>query len=163
MCRYVKAADKEIIAAIKAMGRLVDNQTFTHSYPFCWRSETPLIYRVGSSPPPPIMFIHVSAVMQNLAFCMLHNTYSGVHNSCCIANKQLCNSRYVLHVQKEEEARLCTALEGSMGGFGTYSVSTTFSSLFLSGAFVPYSSLIESVTNIESVFSLLYTYNFSFW
>ena len=46
MCRYVKAADKEIIAAIKAMGRLVDNQTFTHSYPFCWRSETPLIYRV---------------------------------------------------------------------------------------------------------------------
>ena len=45
-CRYVKAADKEIISAIKAMGRLVDNQTFTHSYPFCWRSETPLIYRV---------------------------------------------------------------------------------------------------------------------
>lgn len=48
MCRYVKAADKEIIAAIKAMGRLIDNQTFTHSYPFCWRSETPLIYRVDS-------------------------------------------------------------------------------------------------------------------
>ena len=47
LCRYVKAADKEIIAAIKAMGRLVDNQTFTHSYPFCWRSETPLIYRVS--------------------------------------------------------------------------------------------------------------------
>lgn len=46
MCRYVKAADKEIIAAIKGMGRLVDNQTFTHSYPFCWRSETPLIYKV---------------------------------------------------------------------------------------------------------------------
>ncbi len=45
-CRYVKAADKEIISAIKTMGRLVDNQTFTHSYPFCWRSETPLIYRV---------------------------------------------------------------------------------------------------------------------
>lgn len=45
--QYVKAADKEIVAAIKAMGRLVDNQTFTHSYPFCWRSETPLIYRVG--------------------------------------------------------------------------------------------------------------------
>lgn len=47
-CRYVKAADKEIIAAIKAKGRLVDNQTFTHSYPFCWRSETPLIYRVST-------------------------------------------------------------------------------------------------------------------
>ena len=46
--QYVKAADKEIIAAIKGMGRLVDNQTFTHSYPFCWRSETPLIYRVSN-------------------------------------------------------------------------------------------------------------------
>ena len=53
VCRYVKAADKEIVAAIKAMGRLVDSQTFTHSYPFCWRSETPLIYRVTPSPPPP--------------------------------------------------------------------------------------------------------------
>ena len=42
----MKAADKEIIAAVKAMGRLVEHQTFTHSYPFCWRSETPLIYRV---------------------------------------------------------------------------------------------------------------------
>ena len=47
--RYVKAADKEIIAAVKAQGRLVEHQTFTHSYPFCWRSETPLIYRVRST------------------------------------------------------------------------------------------------------------------
>ena len=46
ICRYVKAADKEIIAAVKAEGRLLEHQTFTHSYPFCWRSETPLIYRV---------------------------------------------------------------------------------------------------------------------
>lgn len=31
---------------MKAAGRLVDMQTITHSYPFCWRSETPLIYKV---------------------------------------------------------------------------------------------------------------------
>ena len=45
-CRYVKDADKAIIKHIKEAGRLVDNQTFVHSYPFCWRSDTPLIYRV---------------------------------------------------------------------------------------------------------------------
>lgn len=44
---YVKEADKEIVAKIKAMGRLVDNSSLMHTYPFCWRSETPLIYRVG--------------------------------------------------------------------------------------------------------------------
>ena len=43
---YVKEADKEIVAKIKAMGRLVDSGALMHSYPFCWRSETPLIYRV---------------------------------------------------------------------------------------------------------------------
>ncbi|OVA02875.1 Aminoacyl-tRNA synthetase [Macleaya cordata] len=45
--RYVKDADKDIINAAK--GRLVKSQTFTHSYPFCWRSETPLIYRAVPS------------------------------------------------------------------------------------------------------------------
>ena len=41
----MKEADKEIVAKIKAMGRLVDVATLNHSYPFCWRSDTPLIYR----------------------------------------------------------------------------------------------------------------------
>ena len=45
VARHVKEADKEIIAKIKAMGRLVDHSTLNHSYPFCWRSDTPLIYR----------------------------------------------------------------------------------------------------------------------
>lgn len=45
---YVKEADKEIVAKIKAMGRLVDNSSLMHTYPFCWRSETPLIYRVSA-------------------------------------------------------------------------------------------------------------------
>ncbi|KAL5726224.1 isoleucine--tRNA ligase [Ranunculus cassubicifolius] len=47
--RYVKDADKEIINAVKAKGRLVKSQNFNHSYPFCWRSETPLIYRAVPS------------------------------------------------------------------------------------------------------------------
>ena len=49
LCRYVKDADKEIIANIKAAGRLVDHASLNHSYPFCWRSDTPLIYRAVPS------------------------------------------------------------------------------------------------------------------
>ncbi|CAH1426933.1 unnamed protein product [Lactuca virosa] len=45
--RYVKEADKDIIQADK--GRLVKSGSFTHSYPFCWRSDTPLIYRAVPS------------------------------------------------------------------------------------------------------------------
>ncbi|KAL8153616.1 hypothetical protein V2J09_011376 [Rumex salicifolius] len=47
--RYVKEADKDIINAVKQMGRLLKQGNFTHSYPFCWRSETPLIYRAVPS------------------------------------------------------------------------------------------------------------------
>jgi isoleucyl-tRNA synthetase len=47
--QHVKAADKDLIQAIKDSGRLVDNRSIVHSYPFCWRSHTPLIYKaVGS-------------------------------------------------------------------------------------------------------------------
>jgi isoleucyl-tRNA synthetase len=41
----VKDADKNIIKHLKGAGRLVVAGTVKHSYPFCWRSETPLIYR----------------------------------------------------------------------------------------------------------------------
>ncbi|EFA74909.1 isoleucyl-tRNA synthetase [Heterostelium album PN500] len=44
-----ESTDKEIIKAIKAKDRLVNVGTIVHSYPFCWRSDTPLIYKaVGS-------------------------------------------------------------------------------------------------------------------
>ncbi|KAF7827269.1 isoleucine--tRNA ligase, cytoplasmic [Senna tora] len=47
--RYIKDADKDIVDAVKAKGRLIKYGTFTHSYPFCWRSGTPLIYRAVPS------------------------------------------------------------------------------------------------------------------
>eukprot|EP00887_Chlorella_sp_A99_P005236 scaffold1.g5236.t1 len=47
--QHVKAADKEIIRRIKDMGRLVDHGAIVHSYPFCWRSDTPLIYKAVPS------------------------------------------------------------------------------------------------------------------
>eukprot|EP00891_Asterochloris_glomerata_P009063 jgi/Astpho2/9063/e_gw1.00133.6.1_t len=59
--QYVKDADKAIIKHIKKAGRLVDNQTFVHSYPFCWRSDTPLIYRAV-----PSWFVEVTKIKDRL-------------------------------------------------------------------------------------------------
>lgn len=42
---YVKDADKGLIKQIKEMGRLFYQGTIRHRYPFCWRSDTPLIYK----------------------------------------------------------------------------------------------------------------------
>ena len=44
----MKEADKDIIKHLKGLGRLIDSSSYTHSYPFCWRSDTPLIQRVCS-------------------------------------------------------------------------------------------------------------------
>lgn len=43
--QHVKAADKAIIKHLKSTGRLISDSQITHSYPFCWRSDTPLIYK----------------------------------------------------------------------------------------------------------------------
>ena len=45
----VKDADKGLIAEIKKKGRLFKHDVLEHSYPFCYRSDTPLIYRAVSS------------------------------------------------------------------------------------------------------------------
>ncbi|MBQ6352653.1 MAG: class I tRNA ligase family protein, partial [Lentisphaeria bacterium] len=43
--RFCKDCDRDIIARLKAEGKLVHQATITHSYPFCDRTDTPLIYR----------------------------------------------------------------------------------------------------------------------
>ena len=43
--RFCKDCDKDIIKALKAAGKLVHQATIVHSYPFCDRNDTPLIYR----------------------------------------------------------------------------------------------------------------------
>jgi isoleucyl-tRNA synthetase len=47
--QHVKAADKAIIKHLKGTGRLIVDSQLTHSYPFCWRSDTPLLYRTVPS------------------------------------------------------------------------------------------------------------------
>ncbi len=47
--QFVKDADKDIARRLKAAGRLFSQGTLRHRYPFCWRSDTPLIYKVVST------------------------------------------------------------------------------------------------------------------
>ncbi len=42
---FVKDADKLIIQRLKEEGKLVKRENYLHSYPFCWRTGSPLIYR----------------------------------------------------------------------------------------------------------------------
>lgn len=41
--KYVKAADKEIIAKLRERNALLHEETVTHDYPQCWRCDTPLL------------------------------------------------------------------------------------------------------------------------
>ncbi|KAJ7045675.1 tRNA synthetases class I-domain-containing protein [Mycena alexandri] len=57
----VKAADSGIQKILKAKGRLIVQSNSMHSYPFCWRSGTPLIYRAV-----PGWFIRVANINEQL-------------------------------------------------------------------------------------------------
>ena len=41
---FVKDVDKHVISNLKERGQLFDVINFEHSYPFCWRCDTPLLY-----------------------------------------------------------------------------------------------------------------------
>ncbi|MDQ3588493.1 MAG: isoleucine--tRNA ligase, partial [Actinomycetota bacterium] len=47
--RGVKEADPDILEALRDSGRLFRAEAYEHSYPHCWRCETPLIYYAKSS------------------------------------------------------------------------------------------------------------------
>ncbi|MEE9132809.1 MAG: isoleucine--tRNA ligase [Gemmatimonadota bacterium] len=46
---FVKDADPEIIKALKESGRLLQTRDHSHTYPFCWRCSTPLLYYARDS------------------------------------------------------------------------------------------------------------------
>ncbi|PVV00851.1 hypothetical protein BB560_004751 [Smittium megazygosporum] len=58
---YVKDADKDIIKSLKEKSALVRQGTIVHSYPICWRSDVPLIYRAI-----PSWFVRVTNIQQKL-------------------------------------------------------------------------------------------------
>jgi isoleucyl-tRNA synthetase len=46
---FVKDADPSITADLDKRGLLFRSETYSHSYPFCWRCDTPLIYYARDS------------------------------------------------------------------------------------------------------------------
>lgn len=60
--RNIKEADPDIIKYIKKIGRLFKQSTIQHSYPFCWRSGTPLIYRAV-----PAFFVKVESLRDRMS------------------------------------------------------------------------------------------------
>ncbi len=59
--RYVKEADKDIIKHLKETGALYEQGVLQHSYPFCYRSDTPLIYRAI-----PSWYVRVTSIIDDL-------------------------------------------------------------------------------------------------
>ncbi len=47
--RFVREADLDITRYLKGEGKLFNKERMTHSYPFCWRCDTPLLYYARKS------------------------------------------------------------------------------------------------------------------
>ena len=58
---FVKKADPEVLKDLDARGLLFDAPKFEHSYPHCWRCDTPLIYYARET-----WFIRMTAVKEDL-------------------------------------------------------------------------------------------------
>ncbi|KRH94914.1 isoleucine-tRNA synthetase [Pseudoloma neurophilia] len=58
---YFKDADKLVIQRLKEKNLLICRSDIVHRYPFCWRSDTPLIYKLV-----PNWFIKLSDFQENL-------------------------------------------------------------------------------------------------
>ncbi len=58
---FCKDADKLIVADLKQRGLLAKEIMFSHSYPFCWRCDTPLLYYARKS-----WYIKTTAVKDKL-------------------------------------------------------------------------------------------------
>ena len=58
---FVKKADPEVLKDLDGRGLLYDAPKFEHSYPHCWRCDTPLIYYARES-----WFIKMTAVRDDL-------------------------------------------------------------------------------------------------
>ena len=59
--KFVKDADKDIMRRLKADGKVFKQATLRHRYPFCWRSDTPLLYKAVST-----WFISVEKIKERL-------------------------------------------------------------------------------------------------
>jgi isoleucyl-tRNA synthetase len=59
--KFVKKADKEVLEDLSSRGLLYKSGTIKHTYPFCWRCSTPLLYYAKQS-----WYIRTTAVKSEL-------------------------------------------------------------------------------------------------
>mgnify|MGYP002399800818 CR=1 FL=1 len=59
--KFFKGADKHIIDHLTHRGNVYAAETFTHTYPFCWRCESPLLYYAITS-----WYVKVSAIRDDM-------------------------------------------------------------------------------------------------
>jgi len=59
--RFVKDCDVDIVKNLSARGLLYHKEKYEHSYPFCWRCKTPLLYYATES-----WFIRTTAVKEQM-------------------------------------------------------------------------------------------------
>jgi len=59
--KFVKEADKDILADLESRGLLFRSESISHSYPFCWRCESPLLYYAKQT-----WYIRTTAVKERL-------------------------------------------------------------------------------------------------
>ena len=59
--KFVKDADPEILADLESRGLLYHQGVYRHTYPFCWRCDTPLLYYAKTS-----WYIRTTAVKDRL-------------------------------------------------------------------------------------------------
>ncbi|MGB6874363.1 MAG: isoleucine--tRNA ligase [Dehalococcoidia bacterium] len=59
--KFVKDADKDILDNLKSRGLLFRSERITHTYPFCWRCESPLLYYAKQT-----WYIKTTAVKERL-------------------------------------------------------------------------------------------------
>jgi len=59
--KFVKDADKDILDDLKSRGLLFRSERITHTYPFCWRCESPLLYYAKQT-----WYIRTTAIKERL-------------------------------------------------------------------------------------------------
>ena len=62
--RFVKDTDSDIIKYLKEHGSLIKRENYLHSYPFCYRTNSPLIYRAMSC-----WFVDIQKIKQTMLDC----------------------------------------------------------------------------------------------
>ena len=81
-------ANKPVIAALKADGVVLRHEGYTHSYPHCWRCDTPLVYKAVSS-----WFVAVTKFRDRMVELNQEITWTPAHIKDGSFGKWLANAR----------------------------------------------------------------------